>query len=175
MKKVFKFIKIATITLLLILISNCSNENYEKRLKKVEDRVAELERKDSAAFDRIWNLEIKAPPIAESAIFDATKSEGYICVNSNVGIFLITLNAVEPYLDGYKVKINLGNPSYITYDGAKLNVIWGKHFRIKEINLVKELKAGYWNPVEFIISPAKTEDTKYIEISISVSQLSLFK
>jgi len=72
------------------------------------------------------------PDQYKSASFDLSSHEGYLRINSASGYFLVSLQNVEPYLDGVKVHIHIGNPIFATYNGFKLKVIWGEKLVLTE-------------------------------------------
>lgn len=128
----------------------------------------------------------------ESIVIDTSTKE-YQRVDTSTGIFLISFEDARPCLDGYKLILNIGNPSLVIYKGFTLTVKWGKKFndklprqgkeydewekslQEKEMSFTEELKPGYWNRIELIISPAKLEQLGYLELSMDTNSLSLLK
>lgn len=47
-------------------------------------------------------------------------SKSYEQLRTQFGALLVSTRSVTPYLDGYKVKVAIGNPYYITFSGFKL-------------------------------------------------------
>lgn len=164
------------LTVVVFLVASCTNEN---RIKNIEDNLKKLQTSDSSLTARIKFLEEWeeiSSTLNQRALIDITELEsGYQVLKSNVGDFLVSLREVQPYLDGLRIKLNLGNPHYITYNGAKLNVTWNLYKNSKEINITKDLRPGSWNPVEFIITPVSISESKFITVSIQVDRLSLYK
>jgi hypothetical protein len=73
----------------------------------------------------------------------------------------------SPYLDGYRVTLHIGNPSFASYDGFELTVKWNSKYdwsnfdtstfdtwqkseRNKELSFTNSLVLGKWNAVELI-------------------------
>jgi outer membrane murein-binding lipoprotein Lpp len=151
-----------------------------------------------------------------------------------VGTFFIAFEDAQPYLDGYKVRLKIGNPSTATYEGFQLHLTWGraevpepiaiaahsaiwaireedaqrtlsqlsitlpptnashvewtdfyrkchkareawqKSLRSKTVDLDDELKAGAWNIVEVVLSPAKSDELAYLNVGwMQATKLSL--
>jgi len=122
----------------------------------------------------------------KSASFDLSSHEGCLRINSSSGYFLVSLQNVEPYLDGVKVHINIGNPVFATYNGFKLKVIWGEKLDLtddqdrwrsslkeKEISFTETLRPGCWNKVNFVLSPIEPKNFGYMELSIQTDNISL--
>ena len=105
---------------------------------------------------------------------------------SNMGEFLVAVKKVEPYLDGYKIYLLIGNPTNVTYEGFNLKVkhgretdfknyrLWKKSLKEKNISFVEKLLPGYWNEIELILAPAKPEEIKHIKISIATEEVFLY-
>src|SRR2546426_9185192 len=88
--------------------------------KELEARMAQLERTLSAVQ---WVLREKLEP--KKAVVDAT-SKGYTFLESSVGILVVSCDGAQPYLDGYKVSLEVGNPLNVTFAGFRLKVRSGK-------------------------------------------------
>jgi hypothetical protein len=126
------------------------------------------------------------------AVFDAANSTGFSRINTDSGFFLVALKNVEPYLDGYRISLDVGNPLSATYKNLKFNVSWGKKYdskesandpnayqkwlsalHTKEISVVDDLAAGTWNKVQLVLSPAKSDELGYISIKLTTDTASL--
>jgi len=151
---------------------------------------ADLQSLHNEIFSIKWNdiltLQLKQASY-DTVVLDPIE-KGYGRLNSNSGFFFVSCEDAQPYLDGYKVIMNIGNPTTATYNGFKLKVKWGKQFVSKEMNYIvwqKSLKTAEkkftdklmpasWNKIELILSPAKPEEVRYIEFSIETDQILLY-
>jgi hypothetical protein len=99
---------------------------------------------------------------------------------------------VQPYLDGQKLQLRIGNPNLATYSGFKLKAKWGPRYptatdtparwdqwkrsvREKEIESTADLKPGVWNTVEIVLAPAKPDELGYIELSMTTNKVMLYQ
>jgi hypothetical protein len=104
---------------------------------------------------------------------------------------LVSLDEVVPYLDGYRVILNVGNPLGATYVGFNVKVRWGprydwskfdavayekweKSVQNKEVSFTDSLKPMAWNKVEIILAATKSDEFGFLEISIDTNTVSLF-
>lgn len=122
-----------------------------------------------------------------SVTLDPSIPKQYARVNSSSGFFLVSLQNVEPYLDGVKVRLNIGNPLSATYGGFKIKAKWGPKWnhvsvkewqsvlREKELSFTDSLESGRWNEVELILSPATPEDFGHLKIAIETDTVSLHR
>ena len=115
-------------------------------------------------------------------------SKGYSRIDTDNGFFLVSLKDITPYLNGYKVTLNIGNPLFATFHGMTFKVSWGHpkdsiqsyegwraSLQTKEIPSVDEIKPGSWNAVELLLVPAAPEQLGYISLAIATDNVSLLK
>jgi hypothetical protein len=111
-------------------------------------------------------------------------------LDTDTGFFLISVMDAVPYLNGYKLHLRIGNPSYAGYSAAKLTVKWNKQYQYdkyteasfsewqksyqtKETTLLDTLTAGSWNSVELILAPATTEQLGIVTLSMNTDTVFL--
>jgi hypothetical protein len=125
----------------------------------------------------------------ETAVFDPSNPVGYSRIDADGGTFLVSVKNAVPYLDGFRVTCHFGNPSSVIFTGFKLKAKWGarRDFKAKgfdfmrwqaslqekELSLTDSLRPGSWNPVTFVVAPAKADEFGYLELSITTDTLSL--
>jgi hypothetical protein len=111
-------------------------------------------------------------------------------LDTDTGSFLVSVNDASPYLDGYRVMLDIGNPSFATYRGFNLTVKWNAKYnwdkftersyeswkkttREKEISYTNSLDPGAWNAVEILLPATDSEHLSYCEISMQTHSISL--
>lgn len=157
----------------------------------------ELARHQTSISNLAWEvvmLNFKTSDTSSEATFDASDATGFQRINTSSGFFLVSFKNAEPYLDGYKVTLEIGNPLSATYDGLKFNLTWGKKYNAKdydnagdgyskwqaglkkkEVSILEKLMPGSWNRVSLVMSPAKSDELSYIKVKLSSDTLSLRK
>ncbi|MFH1552814.1 MAG: DUF3251 domain-containing protein [Candidatus Omnitrophota bacterium] len=106
--------------------------------------------------------------------------KGFQKIETATGFFLVACESVEPYSDGYKLTLIIGNPSAVTYNGFILMVKWGKKFDAGSTATLEEwenslkqkkhlfasniLRPGAWNRAELDLSPATAEELGFIQL-----------
>lgn len=170
----------------------------ERKIGELQQQVAELKqalaRLDSN-LDGLWRevLEANAKLDAYRAVqLDLASPHKFQRIDSGTGSFLLSVDDAIAYLDGYKIRLNIGNPSAAKYDGFKLKVRWSKGYdysnfksvsylqwqkaiREKEVSFTETLQPGTWNRVEMILSPAGADELGYLEVSLDTDTVSLIK
>lgn len=105
--------------------------------------------------------------------------KSYSTVRTRLGIFLVSVANVTAYANGVKVALEVGNPQYMSYAGMKLKFTWNKAGgeesteQSKEIEIPQTLRAGAWNKVDVVLSPAKTDDIENVRIALVPNQIQL--
>lgn len=130
---------------------------------------------------------------ADSSVdLDPARPNEFQRLRSSAGLLLVSLEEVTPYLDGYKLRVSIGNPSFATYGGFKVKARWGPRadpgpfnlakfrerqaqIKEKEISFTERLEPGLWNEVELILTPATATQVGFIQISIDSNYVSLRK
>jgi hypothetical protein len=143
-------------------------DNIEKQ-KTIEERVTGLEVAVNNLNNRISNIDsIRA--------YVSTEDEGYGIAKTKHGSFTVSCEGVTPYLDGYKVKLSIGNLTSATFNGFKLIVrphAIGKED--KEYNLTNTLAPGSYTHVTISVTPAKPDEIKRLMVGLELDQISLRK
>jgi hypothetical protein len=117
-----------------------------------------------------------------SAKLDPSSPGSYSKVETSVGFFLLSLEGAEPYLDGIKVKLEIGNPLALAFAGFQLSAKWGSRkpagmaaierwttgLKSTSESYTQSLVPGKWNTVELILPSTKADQFGYLEISVGV-------
>jgi hypothetical protein len=192
--------KLITAVLFFTSISGCYQQPAEDKTKPeidaLKQQIATLsnqlqtsQQTEANLAGRVSTLELyRALDGDVAASLDPT-TKSYGIAKTNLGNLLISVDNIEPYADGYKLRLMVGNPNMATYDGAKLKIQWAQKpqwgqpsfdsqkwnasIQSKEIDIVNELLPGAWNPVDVVIAPATAAQTGYLTVTASLDKLSL--
>jgi hypothetical protein len=155
-------------------------EAQTQRIQELEKKVLHLQLQASRETNK-W----------KSAEFEPT-DEGYQRIDSSVASFAVSIGNLQPYGDGSKLTVKIGNPSAATFSNGKLNVKYGPRYpeledpkfaekvaeieskvRTKEIALTKNIAGGSWNPNQVILPGIKPDALGYVQISIQTDTIHL--
>lgn len=154
----------------------------ENLTKQISDLQAEKKSSDEFMY-QVWFDVSKLKK--DSAELDPASPNTYIRVESDVGPLLVSLENAEPYLDGYKVHLTIGNPLSLTFKGFQIAATWAprlsgndyagwlKKQKKKTFSLTQDLLSGRWNAVTLILPETKAEEVGYLEVSITINTISL--
>lgn len=109
-------------------------------------------------------------------------------LDTNLGSFLVSIKDVSPYLNGYKIILNIGNPSAADFADATIHLKWGKPYNAKlsmdvwenslrsqDTKLTTNLSSATWNTVEIILAPASPDELQYLRLSMDTPSVILRK
>jgi hypothetical protein len=117
----------------------------------------------------------------------STEEEAYDIAKTKFGPFTVSSRGATPYLDGFKIKLRIGNLTNAKFNGAKLNISWGppydnknsnyeewsKNQKKKTVDLTTSFSPGAFNDIEIALTPAKAEEIKSFTVGIELNQLAL--
>ena len=184
----------STMVLLIfgILVSGCNpgstNTAAPSDKQPIAAPTSELTEKITKLRSDFFALQYRVSALESGVATVSTEEEGYGVAKTKFGPFTVSTRSASPYLDGFKIKLRIGNLTNANFNGAKLNVNWGpplddknlknieewsKNQRQKEIDLTKGFPSGAFTDAEIVLTPAKAEDIKNFTVGIELNQLSL--
>ena len=122
---------------------------------------------------------------SREAILDPA-SKNYSRVDSQIGFFLVSCQNVQPFLDGYKVTLHVGNPQNTDYSGFVIKAKWGQKYKgewsdqpavtnwllsskSQEFSFTNTLFGGRWNQAEITLRETSAEQLGMLQVSIDVN------
>jgi len=141
----------------------------------------------SVKFDE-WQITRKQD--AQATITLNLSEHTYQRLDLDNGFLLVSAQDAVPYLNGYTIRLNIGNPTSAGYAGFKAKISWAKAYDFtkytkesydewqkstqeKEISFTDVLEAGTWTPIELIVTPATAEQLGYVTLSLSTDTVRL--
>lgn len=132
---------------------------------------------------RVFKLEDATYAVAA---LDPASLHTYERLDTAQGTFLVALEAVSPYLDGYKITLDIGNTSSAKYNGFTLHTSWNSRFdwskftqdtyaswqkamRKKDDTFTNMLYPGTWNEVEVMLPTTTGDQLGYLEVSMETN------
>jgi Protein of unknown function (DUF3251) len=158
-----------------------SQAELRAQVEALRGEIASLKDELGQARVEIW----KIMP-TRSVKLDPAAPGKYERLDTDVGHFLISLENVVPYVDGYKVLLKIGNPLSADYGGFEVKATWGKRFvrglkwadwrrslQVKTVTSTDRLRSGVWNKFEIVLAPAQADSLGYLEVGLTVDQVIL--
>lgn len=197
--EIMKNSRIATIAVVVALATGCSQRPDDKTAASVDAlkqqvqsltaKLQEAQQKQTDLAARITKLEFWQLVETDNSIALDPASKAYGVAKTNLGNLLISVDNVSPYGDGYKVRLMVGNPNMVTFDGASLKVRWAEKpqwgaqgfnyakwstsVQEKDVDIPNTLLPGTWNSVEVVLSPATASQTGYLAVTATLNKLEL--
>ena len=134
----------------------------------------------------VFLLKHRVATLEDGTATVSTEEEGFDVAKTKFGPFTVSSRGATPYLDGYKVRVRIGNLTNANFTNAKLKLGWGPPFeagkdfeawsksqRSKEVGLTTKLMSGSFTDVDVVLTPAKPEDIKSFTVGFELNQLEL--
>lgn len=154
----------------------------ETRPENATEKVERLEKDLQALKRRVLDLEIQR--YAFQSINLTPEQKGFQRLDAGFVTLLVTTESAEVYLDGFKIKLKVGNPTSGDLSAARLfcttykpsastNAPPWESFRSITNSLSAKLPAGTWTTIEFVLAPATIEELRNASVSMEVDQVFL--
>jgi hypothetical protein len=137
--------------------------------KSQTERIKELETKVETL--QSWLEVLNGYTGDRSVVLDCDAGKfSAIMPKSNTLVFLAACNKVEPYLEGYRITIAIGNPLSMAFSGVSGELGYGetavKSFAQKQpFSTTAALRPGIWTPIQVTINPAAAKDVRVIRLT----------
>lgn len=100
-----------------------SNSNsIEAEIVHLKKEIDRLDRD----IDQVRSLATKLSSTRKVAVLSPSILEKYDTMESDVGVFLVSLQDVQPYMDGYSLTLKIANLTAVTWSGFTLQAEWGE-------------------------------------------------
>ena len=168
--RTFYFIGVAAIP---VLLSGC---NDNSKTAALELRIAELEKKvisveeSTAGFAIDLFLKADAPGLA----YLTPGSDGYSTVRFDLGVLTVGIKDIQPYANGSKLLLQIGNPLAVVVNGLQLDIDWGEviqgkgadneNAKHKTHQLLESLQPNSWNHASIILDGIPPNKLGFVRI-----------
>lgn len=166
----------------------------QKQIDELKAEIASLRSQLQKSEAEVVGLQFRVSTLEsahQSVVLDLA-SPSYQRLDTDTGMFLISVANVTPYLDGYKISLNIGNPSFAQYNGFKLKAKWNhtyswdkytaesyskwdKATREKETSFTDSLNGGTWNKVDLILPATAADELGYFVVSMETNTIVLYR
>lgn len=155
-------------------IADLREENKELRQK-----VASLEFSNYLNDARLSSIDQSPATI--------TDGDGYGIGRTPQGPVAIVMDKIQPYLDGYKVTLRVGNMAAASMNGGEFEVEWGLQYgaknatpsqvhaskKTKTFSSTSQFPSGAYTLVDVTLTPATPDEVKTLNVSTKWNIISL--
>jgi hypothetical protein len=162
-----KIRKISTALLIVTLMVGCNSS--ETKVKELEQKVSRLEKQVSSL-----ELDNTIRQIGGIA-FLTPGSDGYSVIRFDLGSLTVSLDDIQPYANGSKAKLRIGNLVAGTVTGLKATIEWGpvddkglpdnSKAKSKGFSFTESLRPASWTTVNVVLEGLPPADLGFIRIS----------
>lgn len=162
-----------------VAASNEEIDQLKSEIRSIRSELTSLKTESAIMQVNIDSLATSAASVSEGG--------GYGIARTQHGPIAISLDGIDPYLDGYRVTLSFGNPTTATFNGADVEVEWGLPWNTKgrtydqirtsrkkkRFSTLKHFQPGSYTLVEVSLTPATPEEVKRLSVGIDFNQISL--
>ncbi|MEQ1781969.1 MAG: hypothetical protein ABMA14_11460 [Hyphomonadaceae bacterium] len=157
--------------------SDQANAGDAGKLSALEAKVSEQSAQLAALSTDVLKLTNEQQD--DLVILNAAQPE-FQSLQTGVGQLFVSVQDIQPYADGFKLLLHVGNPSAATLYGGEGSISWysagsdgTKSAQSKEFQVLKDIRAGFWTPVEVTISPAKSADLNALFVRMNFNNVKM--
>lgn len=165
----------SAICTLVVSSNETLSQPKNEKAKTIVERLSELETKVGVLEFQTEVFQNRRRPVY--AHLDCDSKKFGVVETDDPARLLIMVSCVniEPYLEGYKVSLDIGNPYSARFSGVKGSLIYGSTFPKKkvEIPLTSGLNGGQWTRVAVSISQAQAAEMRSMSAEFFVEQMAL--
>jgi hypothetical protein len=157
-------------SLLVCCLGACSAsaQGVPAKPKTTDERITALEKQLEFAND--W-LRIISPLTGDRTAFIDCDSGKFSAVmpTSNTLVFLVSCSSITPYLEGYKISLNVGNPFAMQFSGVSGRLGYGDtpsaaYSESTGFSTTEPLQPGVWNSITVTINQVAAKNVRHIRI-----------
>lgn len=143
--------------------------------KTATERLEESERQIGLLWQTLLGLEERTP--GRSAKLDCDSARyAELLPGTGYTVFAAACERIEPYMEGYRVMISLGNPHSAKITNVKGNLIYGESIgslKKAEWSIGDDLAAGSWKRFTVTVNPAQAKDMRLIFLDFEATTMTL--
>src|SRR5206468_1296318 len=101
------------------------------------------------------------------------KSNKFESVTTSVGLLFVRCENAAPYLDGYKLDLQIGNPANTDYSGLSLFFATKQQREMEsgwlQVDVPHKIRAGAWNPVQVVVHPLTPAEVSEVSVWMEIT------
>lgn len=156
----------------------------DKAIAALQVKISEFETENTELKKRVnlleWSSEVATSMInaVDQRAATVTDEGKYGIARTPHGPVIVSVEKIQPYLDGYRVSLSIGNMTTASMNGAEIEVEWGLQYgggvtyqqataskKTKTFSQTGLFAAGAYTLVDVALTPAKPEEVKQLRVS----------
>ena len=116
--------------IIALALSSCERPETAQKLAEIEEKISGVEKRLKAQEDQNRSITDQVTfliqqPFKEKTVELDPNAKGYAVLDTGRGPLLFACDGAEPYLDGHRINIRIGNPLNMRFSGFKLKFTFG--------------------------------------------------
>lgn len=159
--------------------------NLTKRVKQIETQVGPTPEGLSLGnltapiwhcVTNLWGVEgrLLALESARTSKSVDLYSKDFVPYSTDMGILLLEVRDAQPYLNGYRIKLAIGNCQCAQLGNCEISLAWGRSGQHTHAQTIPgPFLPGKWTSATVTLSPVAPQEVKTITAALHVSSVSL--
>ena len=153
-------------------IFGCSDSSLQHKVNDQEKAIQQLKTDVESLKADVSTAKLQQE-ISEIAYLTPGE-RGYSILKTAMGAVTVSLDDVQAYANGSKVRLRFGNLTSASMTGAKAKVEWGsvdakgspinEEAKTKDFDLVKQLPPGTWTDVDVILDGVPPTNLGFVRV-----------
>lgn len=150
------------------------------------EKIADLEKRIKELANGRFRSDLRLNELENGSASVSTETRKYGILRNQHGNFTVLANDPRPFLDGYKVRLEIGNFTSVQFNGGKIHVWWSRpydkkvpdqdmEFRDKVFDVTNVFRSGAYTAVDVALTPAKADSVKSLLVGLEFDNVSLLK
>ncbi|SRR6266498_1397624 len=114
-----------------LALNSCERPETAQKLAKIEEKISGVEKRLKTQEDQNRGITEQVrfliqQPFKEKTVELDPNAKGYAVLDTGRGPLLFACDGAEPYLDGHRINLRIGNPLNMRFSGFKLKFTFGR-------------------------------------------------
>jgi hypothetical protein len=161
----------ATLPCVFLALSILSASTHAQQQRAPSQQLDELDRKVKALETQVRSLQGRTAYKWASLDCNTGKYDEFL-FSSGALVFFASCSKIEPYLEGHRITVTLGNPHSFNFSGVKGTLYYGTDFadalsRPVEVSFTDVIRAGSWTTLQIVVNPSRVEHMRYLGLELN--------
>lgn len=165
-------LKAIAASLLLVMLGSNASAQVKKPAPQPAPTPPEFSLKDEAQDIRLENIESRVEGSYASLNCNTGATDGLMMRMPKIQMFA-RCEKVEPYLEGHRITVQIGNPYTFVFSGIKGELRYGKEWGRSKVavDYPGDIHPGNWQNVVVTINPSAPEELRVLHLRLEAGSL----
>ena len=161
----------STVHCVSLAISMVCSAAFAQQPRPPSQQLDELDKRIKSLENQVRSLQGRTAYKWASLDCNTGKYDEFLFSSGSL-TFFASCSKIEPYLEGHRITITLGNPHSFNFSGVKGTLYYGTDFgdalsRPVEVSFTDVIRSGSWTTLQIVVNPSKVEHMRYLGLELN--------